>query len=195
MLVNEIAPRFFKGLVYHGTGSVFDEFKQSEARLPNDYWGGGVAYFTDDKAIGESYARNIAKKYKSSPLLYWVKLSLNNIFDVDATFTGQELIDILPDNLDDFARGASLMKLGGPEPYIIKVDLKNGKMTLTGAQIFHGLSRGMVNTAKTRKYLIKNGYDGLRYNGGIVSSGRHHNVYLAYYAKSINIVKRTDVET
>jgi hypothetical protein len=68
--------------------------------------------------------------------------------------------------------------------------LKSGDLSLTGDEVFKGLSRGMVNTAKARQKLIDLGYDGLRYNGGKnMQMATEHDVYLAYDAGDIQIKK------
>lgn len=180
----------FTGNVYHGSGSRFSKFEQSKARIPNDFYGGGVAYFTDDLGVGITYAKSMAKKSKGDPIVYTVKLKLKKVFDVDEKFTGKDLINILPKDVEDFARGAGLMTLDS-DKYKVIADLKAGKYTLTGDQVFKGLSKGMNTTAKAREFLISKGYDGLRYNGGVnMGMAKKHNVYLAYDANDIEIIKR-----
>lgn len=179
-----------KGTVYHGSGSRFDKFEQSKARIPNDFYGGGVAYFTDNLSVGITYAKSMAKKKNSDPIVYTVELNLNKVFDVDDKFSGKELVDILPKDVEEFARGAGLLGLNA-DKFKVVAELKSGKMTLTGDQVFKGLSKGMNQTAKARQHLIKKGYDGLRYNGGVnMGMATKHSVYLAYDAKDIKIKKR-----
>ena len=185
----------FVGKVYHGSGSLFDRFEQSKARLANDFYGGGVAYFTDNYDVAITYARSMAKKTQGDPIIYTVELKLDRVFDVDHEFIGQELKDILPKKLDDFLRGAGLMTLNS-DPYLTMTRLSMGKMSLTGDQIFKGLSKGMNATAVARDYLIEKGYDGLRYNGGVnMGMATRHNVYLAYDADDITIVDRKNLAT
>lgn len=181
--------RSFTGNVYHGSGSVFEKFDQGKARIANDYFGGGVAYFTDDFPVGITYAKSMAKKTKEQPIVYTVKLSLKKVFDVDDFFNGKNLISILPANLDDFARGAGLMTMTA-DKYKVLYDIKNGLINMTGHQVFLGLSRGMNNTAAARKHLTAKGYDGLRYNGGVNMGAKRHNVYLAYDANDIQILSK-----
>lgn len=184
----------FSGTVYHGSGSRFSEFKQSAARIPNDFYGGGVAYFTDDLKVGITYAKSMAKSKNSDPVVYTVSLKLKKLFDVDDKFTGKDLVNILPKDIDDFARGAGLLKLGSDKFQVI-ANLQSGNMTLTGDEVFKGLSKGMNTTAKARDHLIKNGYDGLRYNGGVnMNMATKHSVYLAYTTKGIKIQKRQVVK-
>lgn len=173
--------------VYHGSNSIFSKFDQGKARIMNDFYGGGVAYFTDSVSVAKSYARTMSKK-SGQPIVYQVKLSLRKLFDVDSNFTGKELLKFYDDStVENFARGAGLIKLGS-DKYTIIGKLKVGDFNLTGDQVFKGLSRGMVNTAKTRDKLIELGYDGLRYNGGRnMDMAVQHNVYLAYRAGSIKI--------
>lgn len=180
----------FSGTVYHGSGTKFDKFDQRKARVANDFYGGGVAYFTNDQKVGIQYAKSMAKVAKTTtPYVYTVKLKLKKIFDVDHEFAGQELIDILPKDLDKFMRGAGLLGLQANE-VMIRYKLEKGKMSLTGDEIFKGLSSGMNQTAATREYLISKGYDGLRYNGGLNMNMRtKHDVYLAYDATDIEIIK------
>lgn len=35
--------------VYHGSNILFKKFDQNKARLVNNFYGGGLAYFTDDQ--------------------------------------------------------------------------------------------------------------------------------------------------
>lgn len=176
---------------YHGTNARFKEFDQRHARIINDFYGGGVAYFTSDTGVAITYAKAMMKKKKSGdPYVYKCSLRLNKIFDVDHKFTGKELTQFFTkETADEFARGASLMKLGD-DSYSVMSKLKDGKLTLTGEQVFKGLSRGMVNTAKARQKLIDLGYDGLRYNGGVnMDMATKHDVYLVYKASDITIDK------
>jgi hypothetical protein len=182
----------FTGTVYHGSGSKFPEFDQRKARIVNDFYGGGVAYFTDNLKIAIQYAKSMSKKTKT-PYVYTVKLNLKNVFDVDEIFTGKKLKDILPDDIENFARGAGLLSLKS-DKYAIMEQLSSGAAKLTGDQVFKGLSKGMNQTALTREYLIEKGYDGLRYNGGLNMGGAiKHDVYLVYFAKDIEILKTQKV--
>jgi hypothetical protein len=176
--------------VYHGTGARFKEFSQDKSRVLNDFFGGGVAYFTTDMKIAIGYAKSAAKRAPDKTgRIYVCKLTLKKIFDVDAKFTGEELVNLLPKDLDSFARGAGLMRLGS-DPHQTLSDLRRGSISLSGKEVFDGLSRGMVNTSKARDYLKAHGYDGLRYNGGELMGLPKHSVYIAYYAKDIDIEAR-----
>jgi hypothetical protein len=186
----------FSGTVYHGSGTKFDKFDQKKSRIANDFYGGGVAYFTADQRVGVQYAKSMAKVAKTdTPYLYTCRLNMSKVFDVDDVYTGKDLKDILPKDLDKFARGAGLMG--------IKVDagmlfykLQEGKMELTGDQVFKGLSQGMNQTATARQHLISKGYDGLRYNGGLnMGLVSKHDVYLAYNSNDISITKIERVMT
>jgi len=174
---------------YHGSGRSFDKFDQKHARLPNDYYGGGVGYFTDHYDTAKSYARNMSKETKT-PHVYHVSIHSNNLFDIDHKFTGEHLRSLLPKNKEEFARHAGLLRYG-EDKYQTLAKLDNGNMHLTGDQIFRGLSHGMSKTSKAREHLISKGYDGLRYNGGLQTmTGIHHNVYIPYNADSIKIHKK-----
>ena len=177
--------------VYHGSGKLFRKFDQQNARIPNDFYGGGQGYFTDHKGVGTQYAKAMSKYHKTNtPYLYHTTLKMNNVFDVDHHFTGDKLKHVLPDDPkhhEDFARGAGLLHVGA-DKYDVLAKLKSGSLKLTGKQVFNGLSGG-VNTAKAREHLIKKGYDGLRYNGGENMEAVKHNVYIPYNASSIKINK------
>lgn len=172
---------------YHGTNNLFNKFDSSKARIVNDYYGGGIAYFTDSMEAAITYAKSMAKR-SGSPIVYVVSLNFNKIFDTSKIFTGEEIVKILPANTFEFARGASLIKLGGDVQEIIS-NLKKGDISMTGEQVFKGLSRGMVNTSFTRKYLINHGYDGLKY------TAVKQNVYLTYNEKNIRIIDRKLIPT
>jgi hypothetical protein len=179
----------FVGTVYHGTNARFDKFDQRKSRIVNDNYGGGVAYFTDALNLAITYAKNMAKKQSGDPLIYSVELKLKKLFDVDHEFTGKELVDILPADVNDFARGAGLLRLNSNEYKVIS-DLKSGTTKLTGEQVYRGLSKGNTQTAKARDHLIEKGYDGLRYNMPVTPK---QSVYLAYDANDIKITKRQKV--
>jgi hypothetical protein len=182
---------------YHGSNKRFSKFDQKLATIPNDYYGGGVAYTTDSPKVGISYAKTMTRARKTgSPHVYHVGLDMKNVFDVDHEFTGDKLKHVLPDNEkehENFARGAGLLRLGGEDKYKVLSKLRSGEMKLTGAQVFKGLSGGMINTARARDHLIRKGYDGLRYNGGENMDTERHNVYIPYNADSITINKVSKV--
>lgn len=194
-LANQFPKTFKKALheqklsgltLYHGSNAKFDKFDQKKARIANDYFGGGVAYFTDDPAIAKQYALGMSKK-TGAPTVYEVEVSFKDVFDVDMVFQGKDLTKFLKYiKAEDLARGAGLLPYGSNK-YAVISSIESGEAQLTGEQIFKGLSRGMINTAAAREILIKLGYDGLRHNGGVNMGGKRHNVYLAYNADQITI--------
>lgn len=177
--------------LFHGTNVNFDQFDQSKARILNDYWGGGVAYFTDTFDVAKTYAISMFRSRGGEKLIYEVEVSLEKTFDVDHIFTGKELQKfVTPKNSEDIARGAGLLSLG-VDKYSVLTSLEMGTAKLTGAEIFKGLSAGMNRTANARKILEKMGYDSLRYNGGEnMGSATRHNVYLVYDNKNITIMQK-----
>lgn len=176
---------------YHGSNMRFATFDDRLARIVNDFYGGGIAYFTESMDVAKSYASNMFRKYGGDRYVYETDLDLSKIFDVDQEFKGQELIKLVGKmNLETFARGARLLPLGSDRLKVL-ASLREGSMVLTGHQVFMGLSNGMKNTAEARKMLMNAGYDGLRYNGGQnMGMATRHNVYLAYYPRSVQIKKR-----
>lgn len=183
----------FNNTVYHGSGSRFDRFEQSKARIANDFYGGGVAYFTDNLKVAITYAKSMAKKTQQDPIIYTVNLNLQKLFDVDHVFTGKELVSILPDDVEGFARGAGMLGLDS-DKYQVLSSLQAGSIKLSGDTVFKGLSKGMNTTSQAREHLIQLGFDGLRYNGGVnMGMATKHNVYLAYNVNSITIEKRSRV--
>lgn len=177
--------------LYHGAGARFDKFDSKHNRVANDHMGGGVGYFTDDHEVAKTYARDASKrKNGSQPFVYHTTVNMKNVFDVDHEFTGHKLKHVLPDDHEEFARGAGLLNYGS-DKYKVLSDLKSGNAKLTGHQVFKGLSRGNVNTAKAREHLKSKGYDGLRYNGGDNMNQKKHNVYIPYHDDAIKINKRT----
>lgn len=174
--------------LYHGTNKLFTKFDQSKARIVNDFYGGGTAYFTDDIGVAETYAKSMSKR-GGDPIIYTCEIDFRKVFDVDASFTGKELIDFLPASVESFARHAKLLKFGS-DRFTVVNRLKKGEMTLSGDELFRGLSDGMIQTAKARNALISKGYDGLRYNGGVNMAAKKHNVYIAYDVNKIKILDR-----
>lgn len=178
---------------YHGTCFVFSKFDQGKARLVNDFYGGGVAYFTSSREVAKKYAGAMSKaKMIDRRLVYTVNLSLNKIFDVDDSFYGKELVKFFKKNeTEKFARSAGLLRYG-VDKFDILARLGTGNMELTGDQVFRGLSDGMVSTARARERLKSLGYDSLRYNGGLnMNQAITHDVYLVYDANDITIKSRT----
>lgn len=174
---------------YHGTNGRFSRFEQSKARIANDFYGGGVAYFTDTMDIAKSYASFMFRKGGGEKYVYECDLDFDKLFDVEAKFTGEALVKLVGTQIEAFARGARLMTLG-VDKYALLSQLANGKIELTGDQVFRGMSNGMQNTASARDRLKALGYDGLRHIGGVNMGGQRHIVYLAYDANKIKIVNR-----
>lgn len=175
-------------IAYHGTNQKFDKFSQEKARLSDDYYGGGTAYFTNTEAIAKTYARAMVRKYGGSNVIYKVELRLNKIFDVDDIFTGKELTKFIKSgNTEQFARGAGLLSLG-KDKYKTLASLVAGDVQLSGKEVFKGLSNGMVNTARAREILKRLNYDSLRYNGGEMMGGTKHDVYIVYKDSDIKIL-------
>lgn len=176
--------------VMHGAGGLFTSFDAGKARMKNDFFGGGLGYFTDSHEIARSYAKGASKETKT-PHVYHTTLKMDNVFDVDHDFTGSKLQRMLPKDTEKFARHAGLLNAGNMENRdSILNDLESGRTTLKGHQLFWGLSEGGTKTTAARNHLMKHGYDGLRYNGGENMKGAiRHNVYVPYHAKSITIHK------
>ena len=187
----------FSGILYHGSGYQFDNFDQKKARIQDDFFGGGLAYLTSDTKVAITYAKSMAKTAKTNtPFVYKIKCTFKKVFDVDHKFTGKELLELLPKDrkgMNEFARGAGMLKLGSNEADVM-YKLETGKIELTGEEIFRGLSKGMNQTAKVRTFLISKGYDALRYNGGVnMDQAIKHDVYIAYKANSMTVEKRMKV--
>lgn len=178
--------------LYHGTNQVFDEFRQDKARILNDYYGGGVAYFTDNFDVAKSYARSMAKSKGGNLYVFEVNLNIKKLFDVDHLFRGSELKKFFNTQADieEFARGSGMMKFG-VDKYQVISSLESGNVEMTGEQIFKGLSSGMTKTAKARQKLTKLGYDTLRYNGGVnMDTATKHSVYITYSSYNITISEK-----
>jgi hypothetical protein len=178
-------------MLYHGTNVNFDRFSQDKARIINDFFGGGVAYFTDDIDVALTYAKSMVRSKGGEKLVYEVRFRADNIFDVDHTFSGDEIKRLFKNDkeVEEFARGAGMMKYG-VDKYNIISNVALGHVQLRGEEVFKGLSLGMNKTAKAREKLIKLGYDSLRYNGGINMGAKRHSVYIAYKASNISIMKK-----
>jgi len=176
--------------VYHGSGRHFTKFDQRHARLVNDFYGGGIGYFTDNHEVSKTYAKTMAKE-TGTPVVYHTSLSMNNVFDIDHKFKGKKLQKLLPKDTRKFAMHSGLLHAGNSEhENSILGNLERGDTELTGHQLFWGLSEGGVKTAAARNHLIKHGYDGLRYNGGVnMNMKTRHNVYIPYNADSAEIHK------
>lgn len=163
---------------------------QQFARTVNDYYGGGICYLTSSIEIAKGYAKAGMKRITGkgdSPTIFTVQTRFKKTFDVDTKFSGKDLQQFYPKDLDAFARASGLMKFG-VDPALIKVRLKNGTAIMTGDQIFNALSKVLGGTAKARDFLISKGYDSLRYNGGTATKiGIDHDVYIAYDAKTLDI--------
>lgn len=182
---------------YHGSGRLFKRFEQRYARILNDYMGGGIAYFTTDLDVAKTYAKSMAKTVGSgTEYIYTVRLTLQNVFDVNQEFSGPELVALLPntpDGLDKFARGSGILKYGVDRVKAL-MDLRDGKVGMSGERLFKGLSHGGVDTAKARDALIASGFDALRYNGGAnMNMTTRHDVFIPYDANDIAIQKISQI--
>lgn len=187
--------------LYHGTNLAFEKFDQRFARSPNDYYGGGIAYFTDSEKVARGYAEARYTQYKGVRLAYYCDLNFTKTFDVDDVFTGQKLLDLVKldkTQLETFARNAGLLnswylKENSIDKYDVFSRLLDGSIKLTGDEVFLGLSKNKTAQDQARDYLITKGYDSLRYNGGEQVVSRNfgkHNVYIAYRANQITILKK-----
>jgi len=179
---------------YHGSGRLFKTFEQRYARILNDYMGGGIAYFTTDLDVAKTYAKSMAKTQGTgTEYIYTVLLTMKNVFDVNSEFSGTDLVSMLPTDLEQFARGAGILKYGVDRVKTL-MDLKAGKISMSGERLFKGLSQGGVNTAKARDVLIAKGFDALRYNGGAnMNMTTRHDVFIPYDASDIAIQKISQI--
>lgn len=176
-------------IVYHGSNKKFDKFSEKAKRIANDFYGGGIAYTTTDKNVALTYSRAMTYRYGGEEYLYEIQLDLKNLFDVDTVFTGDELKEFLKYiKPEDFARSAGLL---GPseDKYSVLSKLSAGNLSLTGKQVFKGLSKGLVDSSGAESILKRMGYDSLRYNGGDNMGTGKHDVYIPYYENQIKIRK------
>ncbi len=175
-------------IVFHGSNKKFDKFSEKAKRVANDFFGGGIAYTTDDQSVALTYSRAMTYRYGGEEYLYKIQLTLSNIFDVDTVFSGKELVDftkyVRP---EDFLRSAGLLT-AGTDKYKVLAQLESGSLSMDGKAVFKGLSKGLVDSSGAEAILKKMGYDGLRYNGGDNMGAGKHNVYIPYYSKSIKIL-------
>lgn len=183
--------------VWHGTNIKFDQFNKEMARAPNDLYGGGLGYFTDSLEVAKGYARTSVKRAKVSkeaqPYIYRVQLTLDNVFDVEKTYSGNFVASFLKSNsysdAESFLRTAGMAKMGTDLPLKVS-QLRNGQLEMLGDDLFKALSKGSVNSTNGRNTLIASGFDGLRYPGGIRSGTKGlHNVYIAYENDKIKILE------
>ncbi len=172
-------------VAYHGTNQVFEEFKSSYGRVTNDYYGGGVAYCTDEINVARQYARSAAKR-GGKEVIYRVRLNLGKTFDVNHEYKGNALLRLIGSDIEGFARSAGLLPYGVDKFKVIN-DIRSGETPLKGDVIFKGLSRGMVNTVKAREALKHNGFTSLRYNPVQHSQRLRHSVWIMYNERDIDI--------
>ncbi len=170
---------------------MFEKFDRAKARIQNDFYGGGVAYLTDSRDIGVQYAKSMSKGGKGSPVLYTTDVRFRKLFDTTAYFDGKEVKQLLPQNIEGFARGAGLLSAGANRVSVL-ANLREGNIGMTGVDIFRGLSGGMTYTVSAREHLQRMGYDGLKYLGGTITGAIKHGVYLAYDPNSI-IIKNAEL--
>jgi hypothetical protein len=156
------------------------------AKIQNDYYGGGF-YFTPNLEVAKIYAKSAVRKTGGKEVIYRVQLSLKKTFDVDKEYSGDELKKLVGSNFEMFARSAGLLSLGR-DRYAIMADLKEGNTVMTGAEIFKGMSNGMINTAKAREQLKKLKYDSLRYNPVQHANRTKHEVYIVYNEANVRII-------
>lgn len=171
-------------ILFHGTNTIFKKFDASRARLQNDNYGGGVAYFTTNKNLAITYAKSMSRR-GGEPIIYTVKGDFRKTFDTEKLFNGKDVLKFIKEiKVEDFARGAKLMVYGA-DKYTIINNLKSGITGLSGKQIFDGLSNGNTNTLNARKILIKLGYDSIYYK----TPDRINDVYITYRDDNVKIEK------
>jgi hypothetical protein len=183
-----------KLIAFHGSNKSFTKFAPSAKRVENDFFGGGIAYFTDDQKVALTYSRAMTYRYGGEEHLYKVELSIDKMFDVDTIYTGDNLRKFFKlINVEDFARGAGLLK-AGEDKYAITAKLELGNYQMTGYDVFRGLSKGFGRSEQAQDILKKLGYDGLRYNGGQNMGTGRHNVYLPYHENDIKLLNKYKVQ-
>jgi len=181
--------------VYHGTGSDFDMFSSEFARVANDYYGGGVAYFTDNVEVAHGYASDGQKRDGSTgtKILMTVEITPSKIFDVDAMIPGPDVTRLMGKTKpEEFLRAAGMLNINSDKFSLIG-KIKNERLEMTGDQLFKALSMGQVKSSRARNALKAAGYDALRYNGGIQTQGVHHNVYIMYNASAIRVISKEQI--
>ena len=91
MKINEfITEEQISKIVYHGSNAKFPKFDQNKSRIVNDFYGGGVAYFTDNLEVAKTYARAMFRSRGGGEYVYKVELTLDKVFDVDHMFSKNE---------------------------------------------------------------------------------------------------------
>jgi hypothetical protein len=150
-----------------------------------------VAYFTNTADVAYTYARSMARKSGGDRIVYKVDLLIDKCFDVDNYIPSSNIKKMFStrSEMESFARGAGLLS-SGADKYLVLGQLSDGALTLTGEQVFKGISQGMTQTARARELLKRLGYDSLRYNGGSNMGTALHDVYISYYANRIRIIDR-----
>lgn len=195
--------------VYHGTAARFDEFGQENARVENDYFGGGLAYFTSSRRVAYGYARSAMLRTKSKiPYIIYVGVQFDKLFDARNTskWSGERVLAFIQevglrsDQVEAFIRGAGLLdmsSLQGRSPHVVKSAFMSGKIELDGESIFMALSRVLGNMAQARKKLMSLGYDGLCHIGGEITKDKlnrgKHTVFISYDKKTIRSFDRKKI--
>lgn len=202
LIEKKIVSESFKGQMWHGTNAKFDKFEQRMARVQNDLYGGGVAYFTDNRKIAEGYAKSSLKRKGApknpEPWLYKVDLDLKNIFDIERSynydFVKQFVKNDKSSTVEKFLRDAgvlnnSFMKsIGASDIFSVISKFNNGSLNLTGDQLFNAIGNNSANSSKARDIFYKMGYDGLTHQGGLRGgTGGKHKVIIVYDSSKIKI--------
>lgn len=188
--------------VWHGSGTNFNTIDLSKGRMAdNDYYGGGNGkgfYVTTEQKIAIGYA--LAARNAASPTLYEMSYTPSGrVFDVDEKYSGPALQRFLPKSrslLEEFCRHAGLFKglTDRTDALLIEGRIEEGKMELSGDQIFKGLSEGQRTQGRAADILKSHGYVGLRYNGGRITGSAPHDVYISYKPSDLKILKKYSVK-
>lgn len=199
----QIKPNPISAEMWQGTNARFDRFDQRMARVQNDLYGGGVGYFTDSLEVAKGYATSSLKRkgvpIDSTPYIYKVNLTLDNVFDVGKTYDGDFVSSFLKNTdygtAEQFLRNAGLAKMGSDLAGNIG-NLRRGELQMSGDQIFNAIGEQSKNSSKARDILIKRGFDGLTHPGGLRGGTKGlHTVIIAYDSDKIQILERYKLKT
>lgn len=170
----------FNGVLYCGSNQNFQDFDDRNKRTTLEYYKGTIGYFSSNKNYAHLNAKNIVRKFGGTETIYKVHVRLSKLFDTRITYSGSDLIDVLPQDLEKFSKSAELTN-SRKTIYDVLGELTSGKSSLSGKQIYKGLQLSKdVNQAN--KELISRGFR------GIIFDDQNYETIIPFYKQDIKIL-------
>lgn len=133
------------------------------------------------KSMLEINEKDISNKIKEAPNVRRVFAEINNPFEVDKVLSKSSVASIVKSFKD--VRGYTSDYQAGAR--IIDGAVRDIGTPVTGKKLYESLSKLYNNKAQINEALQKAGYDGIRHEGGALTGGEPHDVWIAFKPEQV----------